>query len=319
MTTFYCLRFETPPAWRGRSSYLYSLGTGWPLGSLFVASYDSQGYGGGIRPSLLITPLHGPSSKHRFQQYLYCSMRIRCHGNIFTAPLPRDGSDIFISRSLRTRCNMILTNKTIITICDLYTTLHTNTTLCITTSSAGSIEEWDDCFSQTPLMMATYTLCNYKQITLKLGRAFLTLTAHCNGGSGRYVITTLRFLVITGCFLIILNHVKRFIIVLVWRETWSKRKGSRLYAGSDAVTNVLRKRAASIFRIIGYAAGANSPSPIGQHSVSFVCTPAVPLGSHFCPENGGGTFFQMFIIMFQSTRRHIAHLFSMLRQLILYV
>jgi hypothetical protein len=31
MTIFYCLRFET---------------------SLFVASYDSQGYGGGIRPRL---------------------------------------------------------------------------------------------------------------------------------------------------------------------------------------------------------------------------------------------------------------------------
>jgi hypothetical protein len=27
---FYCLRFETPPAWRARSPYLYLLGTGWP-------------------------------------------------------------------------------------------------------------------------------------------------------------------------------------------------------------------------------------------------------------------------------------------------
>jgi hypothetical protein len=55
VTIFYCLRFET---------------------SLFVASYDSQGHGGGIRPRLhtgsdwlstrtifLITPLHGPSRK----------------------------------------------------------------------------------------------------------------------------------------------------------------------------------------------------------------------------------------------------------------
>jgi hypothetical protein len=50
MTIFYCLRFETPPTWRARSPYLFPSGTGWPkaLGSLFVASKDSQGYGGGI-------------------------------------------------------------------------------------------------------------------------------------------------------------------------------------------------------------------------------------------------------------------------------
>jgi hypothetical protein len=30
MTTFYCLRVETPPTWRARSPYLYSPGTGWP-------------------------------------------------------------------------------------------------------------------------------------------------------------------------------------------------------------------------------------------------------------------------------------------------
>jgi hypothetical protein len=51
---FYCLRSET---------------------SLFVASYDSQGHGGGIRPHeliiLLITPRNGLHRKHRFQQ-LYC-------------------------------------------------------------------------------------------------------------------------------------------------------------------------------------------------------------------------------------------------------
>jgi hypothetical protein len=28
MTTFYCLRFETPPTWRARSTYLYPPGTG---------------------------------------------------------------------------------------------------------------------------------------------------------------------------------------------------------------------------------------------------------------------------------------------------
>jgi hypothetical protein len=30
ITTFYCLRLETPPTWRTRSPYLYPPGTGWP-------------------------------------------------------------------------------------------------------------------------------------------------------------------------------------------------------------------------------------------------------------------------------------------------
>jgi hypothetical protein len=78
-TIFYCLRFET---------------------SLFVASYDSQGYGGSIRPCLhtgycrfstelfFITTLHGLKRKHRFQQSLYCWLRIRCSGNLCIEPLP---------------------------------------------------------------------------------------------------------------------------------------------------------------------------------------------------------------------------------------
>jgi hypothetical protein len=36
----------------------------------------------------LITPLHGTSRKHRFQQYLYCRVLIRCRGNVFTERLP---------------------------------------------------------------------------------------------------------------------------------------------------------------------------------------------------------------------------------------
>jgi hypothetical protein len=70
VTIFYCLRFET---------------------SVFVASYDSQGCGGGIRSHLhagkwlssklvpLITPRHGPRNKHR-SSLLYF---IRCNGNMF--------------------------------------------------------------------------------------------------------------------------------------------------------------------------------------------------------------------------------------------
>jgi hypothetical protein len=57
MTIFYCLRFHTPnledqvPVFispRNRVAQLYSLAVGF----LFVASYDSHGYGGGIRTLL---------------------------------------------------------------------------------------------------------------------------------------------------------------------------------------------------------------------------------------------------------------------------
>jgi hypothetical protein len=50
------LRPETPPTWRARSSYVYPprnrVARLYPqaLGALSIASYDSQGYGGGIRP-----------------------------------------------------------------------------------------------------------------------------------------------------------------------------------------------------------------------------------------------------------------------------
>jgi hypothetical protein len=45
---------ETPPTWRARSPYSYPSRTGWPsinpraLGSLYIASYDSQDWDGGI-------------------------------------------------------------------------------------------------------------------------------------------------------------------------------------------------------------------------------------------------------------------------------
>jgi hypothetical protein len=83
---FCCLRFESSPS---------------------VASFDSKGYGGGIRRRLhtgwpilasiilLTTPLHGPSIKHYFHQYLYCCRRIRCSRNVYTESLPRNGYGIF--------------------------------------------------------------------------------------------------------------------------------------------------------------------------------------------------------------------------------
>jgi hypothetical protein len=78
---------------RNRLAQLYTQA----LGSPFVVSYDSQGYGGGIRTRLhkewnylpsFITILHGPKRKHRSQQFLYCCLRIRCQKNLFAEPLP---------------------------------------------------------------------------------------------------------------------------------------------------------------------------------------------------------------------------------------
>jgi hypothetical protein len=75
MTKFYCPRFETPANLKARSPYLYPPGTGWPvipqaLGSIFVASYDSQGYGGSIRlrvrSSLYVTAGGGPTENTPF-------------------------------------------------------------------------------------------------------------------------------------------------------------------------------------------------------------------------------------------------------------
>jgi hypothetical protein len=76
MTTFYCLRFETPPTWRPRSpnytprkrvARLYPQA----LGSLFVASYDSQDCGGGIRPRLHMGSIRLSKSKSKSSKLLY--------------------------------------------------------------------------------------------------------------------------------------------------------------------------------------------------------------------------------------------------------
>jgi hypothetical protein len=49
----------------------------------------------------LTTNLQGLSRKHRFQQYLYCCMLIRCCENVFTEPMPRNEC-FFQSRWLAT-------------------------------------------------------------------------------------------------------------------------------------------------------------------------------------------------------------------------
>jgi hypothetical protein len=72
-TGVYCLRFET---------------------SLFVASYDSQGHGGGIRPRLHTNALSfitqgEPKRDHYLKQSVTTS--ICCCGNVLTEPLPSTG------------------------------------------------------------------------------------------------------------------------------------------------------------------------------------------------------------------------------------
>jgi hypothetical protein len=74
VTIFYSLRFETPPTWMARSPYLYPP---WTVLASVV---------------LLITLFQGPSTKHRFHQYLYCCKCIRCRWNVFTKPLRSNGA-----------------------------------------------------------------------------------------------------------------------------------------------------------------------------------------------------------------------------------
>jgi hypothetical protein len=93
-TVFYCLRFET---------------------SLFVASYDSQGHGGGIRPAstrvelvnlivLKITPRRRPHRKHRS-----CIVsRVLFLENVFTEPLFRNGLHNPILLRVRVCCGRYL-------------------------------------------------------------------------------------------------------------------------------------------------------------------------------------------------------------------
>jgi hypothetical protein len=78
---------------------------------LYVSGYSfasvlKSSLNGGSLPTtiastvLLITPLHGPSRKHLFQQHLYCCMRIRCCWNMFTKPLPRNGSTCYNTETM---------------------------------------------------------------------------------------------------------------------------------------------------------------------------------------------------------------------------
>jgi hypothetical protein len=103
MTTFYCLRFETPPTWRTRSAYLYPTGTGWPsytprhwvpFPSPFstrratVEVFDcATTRATKLIASIvfLITIFHWQNRKHSFQQHPSCCRRV------FTDPLLING------------------------------------------------------------------------------------------------------------------------------------------------------------------------------------------------------------------------------------
>jgi hypothetical protein len=90
-TKFYCLRFET---------------------SLFVAPYDLQGHGGGIRPrhrlSCLRSSLYSLGSDSTentvsiiiAEQYLDCRFLIRCRGNLFIASLPSNERLLWLPYSI---------------------------------------------------------------------------------------------------------------------------------------------------------------------------------------------------------------------------
>jgi hypothetical protein len=56
-----------------------------------------------------IIPSHGPNSKHRSQQFLYCCLRIRCRGNLFTETLPSSGCLLWLHYSgLQASCHSII-------------------------------------------------------------------------------------------------------------------------------------------------------------------------------------------------------------------
>jgi hypothetical protein len=106
MTTFYCLRFETPPTWRSRSPYLYPPGTGWPsytprhwvpfssppsTSRATAEVFEPASTQGNRQLNLLVLviwPWYGPHRKRLFQ---YCVFS-RCRVNkLFTGLFPSNG------------------------------------------------------------------------------------------------------------------------------------------------------------------------------------------------------------------------------------
>jgi hypothetical protein len=122
ITTFYCLRFETPPTWRTRSLYLYPPGTGWPgyspgtgLNSISVTLTDLFLLLIIWPWIFVIQPRVGPNRKHRFHRYspkmLHCCLHIRCRGNLYIESLPSNELLLWLSDAIsryKFSCEQIL-------------------------------------------------------------------------------------------------------------------------------------------------------------------------------------------------------------------
>jgi hypothetical protein len=76
--------------------------------------------------SWLTTPWHGPRIKHRFQQFLYCWVLIRCCRDVFTAPLRSNGR----SQQFLCRCVLFCCRGNLF-VCDRYLSTGLNATINI--------------------------------------------------------------------------------------------------------------------------------------------------------------------------------------------
>jgi hypothetical protein len=93
MTTFCCLRFETPPTWRARSLYLYPPEQGGPV----IAPGTGLPFCRLLGLQLCwcpryITPWYEPRRKHRFQQFFYCCAWTRRRNLYVSRSLCSNGS-----------------------------------------------------------------------------------------------------------------------------------------------------------------------------------------------------------------------------------
>jgi hypothetical protein len=124
MTIFYCLRFETPPTWRARTSCLHSPGTGWlhyiprHWFPFRLPPTTRRAMVEVFKPASRETPktlscwslLYSLSTDHienTDSKGSYIVVCIHCHGNMFTEPLPSN---------VRLLCSTILAFKPHVTI-----------------------------------------------------------------------------------------------------------------------------------------------------------------------------------------------------------
>jgi hypothetical protein len=114
ITTFYCLRYESPPTWRVRSPHLYPPGTGWPsytprhwvpfsspptarrttVEVFDPASTRDPEVSSKFCPAY--NPGHGPCRTPISRQYFHCWASTRCRGNVFTHSFHSNGCACYI-------------------------------------------------------------------------------------------------------------------------------------------------------------------------------------------------------------------------------